>query len=132
MVNLDEEKDKLTTELSEQYSQNIVSMEEYERMVEYINKIETIKEVNIVAKIIQENKNKENNEWMLSDPKGGKKHLSLFSWRSSTVKPVNGSAGNYFSIMGANRIVIDELPKGKTVLHVNLLGSNSPPLGAVK
>jgi hypothetical protein len=119
MTAIDDEKDKLTTELSEQYAQNIVSMEEYERIVEYINKIETIKEINIAAKIIQENKNKENNELTVSEPKGGARHLSLFSWRSSMVKPVNGNAGNYFSIMGANRIIIDELPKGKTVLQVN-------------
>jgi hypothetical protein len=30
MINIDEEKDKLTQKLSEQYSQNILNMEEYE------------------------------------------------------------------------------------------------------
>jgi len=55
MINLDEEKDKLTQVLSEQYSQNIINMEEYERILEYINKIETGKEISIIQKIIQEN-----------------------------------------------------------------------------
>jgi hypothetical protein len=48
MINIDEEKDKLTQKLSEQYSQNIINMEEYERILEYINKIETGKEINII------------------------------------------------------------------------------------
>jgi hypothetical protein len=61
MFNIDEEKDTLAKKLSEQYSQNIISVEEYERILEYINKIETKKEINIIEKIIHEN-NIENNE----------------------------------------------------------------------
>jgi hypothetical protein len=51
MFNIDEEKDKLAKNLSEQYSHNIISMEEYERILEYINKIETKKEASIIEKI---------------------------------------------------------------------------------
>jgi hypothetical protein len=52
---------------------------------------------------------------------GKQKHLSVFSWRSSTVKPIHGNAGTYISVLGANRITISEhdLPKGKTVLTVH-------------
>jgi hypothetical protein len=48
MYNFNEEKENLVKMLSEQYSQNIINMEEYERMLEYINKIETKKEINII------------------------------------------------------------------------------------
>jgi hypothetical protein len=124
MLNLDEEKEKLTRGLSDQYAQNVISMEEYERLLEYINKIETKKEVSIIERIIQEsgvNNNEltaaRNSEVML--PKNPKSHLSLFSWRTSNVKPINGYGGSYASVFGTNRIIVDNLPKGRTVLHVN-------------
>jgi hypothetical protein len=119
MINMDEEKNQLTNELSEQYSQNIINMAEYERILEYINKIETVKEINIIEKIIQENTNKENNELMLLKNSRGEKHLALFAWRSSNVKPINGNGGKYLSLFGANRIIIEDLPQGRTVLNIN-------------
>jgi hypothetical protein len=100
MINIDEEKDKLTQKLSEQYSQNTINMEEYERILEYINKIETGKEISIIKKIIQEN-NINNNELTVTKnneiitPKNNEKHLSMFSWRTSNVMPVNGNGGKY-------------------------------------
>jgi hypothetical protein len=45
---MDGEKDKLAKTLSEQYSRNMIDMEEYERILEYINKIETGKEISIL------------------------------------------------------------------------------------
>jgi hypothetical protein len=124
MFNIDAEKDKLVKELSEQYSQNIISMEEYERILEYINKIETKKEVNIIEKIIQENNIEnngltliQNNKIMISKAK--EKHLSMFSWRTTNVKSINGNGGNFISLFGTYRIIIDNLPKGRTVINVN-------------
>jgi hypothetical protein len=124
MFNIDEERDKLAKALSEQYSRNIISIEEYERILEYINKIETEKEINIIGKIIRES-NIENNElitiqndeMMTSKTKG--KHLSVFSWRTTNVKSINGNAGKFISLFGANRIIVDNLPKGRTILNVN-------------
>ncbi|MDR1029990.1 MAG: hypothetical protein LBL76_03855 [Treponema sp.] len=116
MFNIDEEKDTLTKELSEQYSQNIISMEEYERILEYINKIETKKEASIIEKIIQEN-SIEKNEIMM--PKTKENYVSMFSWRTTNVKSINGSGGKFISLFGTNRIIVDNLPKGKTVLQVN-------------
>ncbi|MHB9294639.1 hypothetical protein PilKf_00363 [Pillotina sp. SPG140] len=124
MFNVDEEKDNLIKKLSEQYSQNIINMEEYERILEYINKIETKKEIHIIEKIIQEN-NVENNEISIIQnneimiPKTKEKHLSIFSWRTSNIKPIHGNGGEYISIFGTNQIIIDDLPKGRTVLNVN-------------
>jgi hypothetical protein len=116
---IDTEKDTLTKALSEQYAQNVVSIEEYERILEYINKVETLKEIHTIEKIIQENRS--SSEARFLENKGGQRHLSLFSWRNSNIKAVNGSAGSYFSVFGANRIVIraHDLPEGKTLLNVN-------------
>jgi len=124
MLNLDDERDKLIKKLSEQYSQNIINITEYERILEYINKIETQKEIIIIGKIIQENmveeqelSNTKINEIII--PKINERHLSMFSWRTSNVKSINGSIGNFISLFGANKIILDSLPKGKTILNVS-------------
>jgi hypothetical protein len=119
MPNIDEEKSRLTVTLSDQYAQNMINMEEYERILEYINKIDTIKEVHTIERIIQENNAENNNELMTLENSTAKKHLALFSWRSSNVKSLNGNGGKYLSLFGANRIVVDNLPVGKTALNVN-------------
>jgi hypothetical protein len=125
MFNLDEEKDKLAKELAEHYAQNIINMEEYERILEYINKLETKKEISIIENIIQANNVAPNNELTVTQnneviiPETKEKHLSFFSWRSSNVTPVNGNGGKYISVFGANRIIVDNLPRGRTVLNVN-------------
>jgi hypothetical protein len=124
MFNIDEEKNRLVKELVKQYSQNIISMEEYERILEYINKIETKKETNIIGKIIQEN-SAENNELTITQknevmiPKAKEKYLSMFSWRTTNVKPIDGNGGKFISLFGTNRIIVDNLPKGTTILNVN-------------
>ena len=126
MFNVDEEKENLIRKLSDQYSQNIINMEEYERILEYINKIETKKEINIVEKIIQENSINtneipavQNNEPMIPQHNTNEKHLSIFSWRTINIKPVNGNGGKYVSLFGTERIIADNLPKGKTVINVS-------------
>lgn len=116
MATIEEEKNRLTNALSEQYAQNSITIEEYERLLEYITKIETRKEASAAEKIIRE-QSVQNDEALLSQ--AGEKQLSLFSWRSSNVKPVGGNGGTYTSIFGANRIIVDNLPKGKTILKVN-------------
>jgi len=42
----------------------------------------------------------------------------MFSWRTSNVKPINGNGGKYISLFGANRIIADNLPEGRTVIDV--------------
>jgi hypothetical protein len=124
MFNINEEKDNLTKKLSEQYSQNIITMEEYERMLEYINKIETKNEVNIIERIIQESNNENNGLMTAKDdeiilPKTREKHLSVFSWETTNLKPINGNGGKFTSLFGATRIIVDNLPRGRTILNVN-------------
>jgi hypothetical protein len=121
MLYFNEEKEKLTQDLSVQYSKNIIDMEEYERILEYINKIETKKELIIIEKIIYEN-NISNNELTVNKimvPETKEKYLSMFSWRTSNLKSLNGNGGKYISLFGSNRIIVDNLPNGRTVLNVN-------------
>ena len=117
MVN-SEEKERLTVKLSEQYSKNIIDIEEYERIIEYVNKIETTAEVNIIEKVIDENNLKNSGELAILR-NNNEKHLAIFSWRSTNLKSHNGSGGKYLSLFGTNRIIIDDLPKGKTVINVD-------------
>ena len=118
MINLDEEKEKLFDKLSEQYSKNIINIEEYERIVEYVNKLETNSELIIIEKIIDEN-NQKNNDVTIPHNKNYEKHLAVFSWKSTNLKSYNGNGGKYLSLFGTNRIIIDNLPKGKTVINVD-------------
>ncbi|MCL2765636.1 MAG: hypothetical protein FWD40_10215 [Treponema sp.] len=119
---LEGKKENLSKILSEQYSQNIINIEEYERILEYINKIETNKELYIIEKIIYENNINKNlsvneaNKIIIHETK--EKHLSIFSWRTNNLKSINGNGGKYLSIFGANRILVNDLPRGRTVLNV--------------
>jgi len=125
MFNIEEEKDKLTKSLSEQFSRNVITIEEYERLLDYINKIETTREIYVLEKIIQENDFANKNELAaiqhntMMIPASKATHLSMFSWRTSDLQSVNGNGGSYTSFFGANRIMVDSLPPGRTVLHVN-------------
>jgi hypothetical protein len=124
VIKIDEEKERLVKILSEQYSQDIIGMEEYERILEYINKIETKKEIIIIEKIVQENNTANNELKTVRDdniiiPKTTESHLSVFSWRTTNVKSIKGNGGKYISLFGANRIIVDNLPKGRTIIKVN-------------
>ncbi|GHV05906.1 hypothetical protein FACS189485_13580 [Spirochaetia bacterium] len=116
---INEEKEELTNKLSLQYSRNVIDIEEYERIVEYINKVETSKEIGIIKKVIQENDLKNNDALILPQNDNAEKHLALFSWRSSNVVSLNGNGGSYLSLFGTNKIIIDNLPKGRTIIHVD-------------
>ncbi|MDR0388271.1 MAG: hypothetical protein LBH57_09580 [Treponema sp.] len=124
MYNFDNKKENLVKMLSEKYAQNIITMEEYERILEYINKIETEKEISIIEKIILEtvvtagkSAAVKRNEVTQHETK--EKHLSMFSWRTTTLNPINGNGGKFTCCFGANRIILENLPKGKTLLNVN-------------
>jgi hypothetical protein len=51
---LEEHKDQIVKALSVQFSQNALSVEEYERLLEYINRVESERELAIVEKVIEE------------------------------------------------------------------------------
>ena len=116
-INIDEEKDKLMRILSEEYSKNVMTIEEYEHILEYINKIETEKELIVIKKIIQEHsEGKDNLEILSYDSR-----KNIFSHKSSYVKSINGSGGKYTNVFGSDRIIVENLPKGKTLLHIECI-----------
>ncbi|MFP3040766.1 hypothetical protein LQZ19_02985 [Treponema primitia] len=47
------------------------------------------------------------------------KHVSLFAWRTSDVTSLNGNGGKYSSLFGVNQIIVENIPKGRTVINVN-------------
>jgi len=128
LINFDEEKSRLTEKSSDLYSAGIINIEEYERLIEYINKIETKKEIAIIDGFVQGyNSSNVNHAPVREDASGNrgipaknknanKEHIAVFSWRTSNLEPVNGRGGKFVSIFGANRIIVDNLPPGKTVL----------------
>jgi len=112
MIDVFEEKEKLTRELSDQYSRSIISLEEYEKMIDSVNKIESVNELRAVQRMTR-------NDSELSLPgENSQKHVTVFSWRSVTLDPVNGDAGKYTCVFGTNQIKVNDLPEGKTFLHV--------------
>jgi len=113
MIDMFEEKEKLTHELSDQYSRSIISLEEYEKMIDSVNKIESVRELRDVQRMALSNSE-------LSLPKDpGQKHVTVFSLRSVTLDPVNGNAGKYTCVFGTNQIKVNDLPQGKTFLRVD-------------
>ena len=114
MYGIISEKEKLTNTLSDQYSRNIISLDEYEKMIDLVNKADTERDIMAVEKMVYAY-----SDMMIPEKKSkGREHVTIFSWRSNTIKPVNGNAGAYVCIFGTNQIKIDDLPKGKTVLNV--------------
>jgi hypothetical protein len=119
MSHIDEVRDTLAQKLSEQYAQNILDLEEYERILQYLQSIETKKEIAIIESIIQRNGliGDQNDE--ILPPLTKEKHCSVFSWNTSHLKPVRGNGGNYTSCFGTTRIIVDHLPPGRTIVHIN-------------
>jgi hypothetical protein len=121
---LEEEKTALTEKLSEQYSHNVIDMGEYERLLEYVNKIETVKELNLLKKIIDDNsevvmENSPEEKIEIPQHSGGWKSLALFSNRTSEITPRKGYGGSFESIFGMNRVIADNLPAGRTLINVS-------------
>ncbi|MDR2150695.1 MAG: hypothetical protein LBO67_07800 [Spirochaetaceae bacterium] len=52
---IEQEKEKLINILSTQYSHNLIAIDEYERLLDFVNKTETNKEIEYIRKIIDTN-----------------------------------------------------------------------------
>jgi len=50
MINVTEEKERLTQELTEQYSKSVISLNDYESMIEQVTKIDSVKDLQDVQK----------------------------------------------------------------------------------
>ena len=122
---LEQEKDRLTEKSSELYSTSIITVDEYERLIEYINKVETKKEISVIDNIIRgcagsaheapEPVYRETSVFKRHDKY---EHTAVFSSQTSYLEPINGKGGKFISIFGTNKIIVDNLPPGRTVVKI--------------
>ncbi|MDR0382794.1 MAG: cell wall-active antibiotics response protein [Spirochaetaceae bacterium] len=106
----DKIKDKITEELSRQYSLNKISLEEYERLIEYAHKIETEKELIIIRKIINENDLTtayKNDGKEITDNAHIKHDYTILSSRKMSGSALNEINGKIITILGDTHIIID-------------------------
>jgi len=132
---VEERKQKAIVELSESYAKNRLPLEEYERLVEYINKIESERELVVVEKIVAEYKTEEKQEMperqmddyeedsYVDERSGFDGGATILSSRSVSGPLKSGS--QFFNLLGSTRIRIrkSDLAKRRTSLNiVNILG----------
>ena len=124
LIELDERKNKITEKLASQYAVNLISIEEYERLVEYSQKIETESELRILEKIVNERNVTETSREKKPLPQEiDKEYTNILSSRSISGPMVSGTITN---ILGDTKITLteDDLIKDETTLHVSsILGS---------
>jgi hypothetical protein len=144
---VEERKGKAVETLSASYAKNKLPLEEYERLVEYINKIESERELIIIEKIVAEyNGSKtpsENSAYTDDEPASYddddddipdysrpynnlNTNLAFFSARTVSGPLKNGS--QYLSIFGSQQIKIRkaDIRQGRTFLDVvSLFGDNT-------
>ena len=132
---IEERKNQAIESLSAQFSQNVLPLEEYERLVEYINRVESERELAIVDKIVNETALYAGNPATMSAPVSTtpvtaddgkpKLDLALFSNREISGDTLNRRR-SFMALFGNTIITIrdGELPVGRTVLHVNAVFGN--------
>jgi hypothetical protein len=131
MNNIDEEKAILSDTLAEKYAQSKISMEEYERLVEYLTKIETGRELAIARKIIEEDSLLGAGERTVtrseSSISNAINHYTILSSRKIPGSVIGQNNGLFVTILGDNQITIDEgdLVKNETVLNVATILGNT-------
>ncbi|MCL1960140.1 MAG: hypothetical protein FWF68_11140 [Spirochaetes bacterium] len=124
MADIEYEKNRLTEKLSDQYSRNVITLDEYERLLDYTSKIETTKEISIANKMLQFYRPAEPPEPDTSSgvfdlfKKQTENYDTIFSNRTINVSPKNGIGGKFSVVFGTNKIIVDNLPPGKTVINI--------------
>jgi predicted membrane protein len=121
--NIEEEKNILTEELSTQYSQNNISLGEYERLIEYVNKVETNKELSIIRKIVEENCPIDDNDKDFITEENNNYHYTILSYQKIYGPRINESGGNIITILGNSKIIIteDDFLGKEIYLNINML-----------
>ena len=133
---IEERKEKAIENLSTSYAKDRLPLEEYERLVEYINKIESERELIVVEKIVAEYGGKETPGRAFDDDEDtpdyhsdyyqnpiASNNLTLLSTRTFSGPVKTGS--QFVSILGSAQIKVrkSDLSKKRTVLDVvSLLG----------
>jgi len=120
MADIEYEKNRLTEKLSDRYSRNVITLDEYERLLDYINKIETTKEISIADNMLQVYRPAETPEPVagIFDFFRGQRYDTVFSNRTINVESRNGKGGKFSVVFGTNKIIVDNLPPGKTVINI--------------
>jgi len=126
---IEERKEKAIENLSTSYAKNRLPLEEYERLVEYINKIESERELMVVEKIVAEYDGNEAQTKPVYDD-DGEKYYSNFQHSSSnsnltilSSRILSGplkSGSSFVSILGSCHIKVrkSDLGKKQTFLDV--------------
>jgi len=117
MINITEEKEKLTQALTEQYSKSVISLDDYESMIERVTKADSLQELRIVQKQLGENCELTPYE----DNDNAREQKTVFSWRNVTAKSINGNAGNFSNVFGTTQIRINDLPAGNTTIKLKVV-----------
>jgi len=115
---IEDKKSKIIDRLSSEYSHNNISLEEYERLIEYCHKIETDKELVILEKIIEGNNSvPKNSEQIKSYDNDAGNYSTILSSRKITGSLMSG---NFVNILGETKIYLNEedLIENETVLNV--------------
>jgi hypothetical protein len=144
---VEERKEKAIENLSNSYAKNKLPLEEYERLVEYINKIESERELVVVEKIVAEydagkmsgkkagtnvayDDDEDDEEDYTSKYNAGRtfanSNVSILSSRSFQGPIKSGT--EFFSLLGSAQIRVrkEDLSKRRTVLNVvSILGDCS-------
>ena len=134
---VEERKEKAIENLSNSYAKNRLPLEEYERLVEYINKIESERELAVVEKIVAEydgnnaakpavdadDDEDEPDHYHHNPP--SRNNMTLLS--SRTISGPLKSGAQFVSILGSMEIKVrkEDLSKQRTELKmVSILGEN--------
>ena len=131
---IEERKGKAIESLSDSFAKNRLPLEEYERLVDYINKIESERELVLVEKLVAEHGGSETPAYDEDDDEDEPENFRV-SRSSSNVAILSSrnfagplkSGTEIVSILGSGHIKIRraDLSKKKTVLNVvSILGEN--------
>jgi len=127
---IEERKEKIVENLSDNYAKNRLPLEEYERLVEYINKIESERELMVVEKIVAEYGGNETPgkpvydddepSYYSSHLQGSNADSNLTILSSRTLSGPLKSGSSFVSILGSCHVKVrkSDLGKKQTVLDV--------------
>ena len=129
------EKDRLTQTLSDQYSKNIININEYEKMLDLVNKVETVRDVMVIEKMSKAYSDMVIPEQRESAPAyahsaklmpktKNTEYTSIFSNREVVINPESGKAGTFTSVFGNMDVKVAGLSEGRTKLLVEAVFGN--------
>jgi hypothetical protein len=126
----EERKNRVIEALSAQFSHDILPLAEYERLLEYINKAESSRELSIIERIVDENLRyggREPCRETAAAEGGGSTRFSfaLLASRETPGDCLRSGQSAFVSILGTNAIDVREgdLPPGRTEVDaVSILG----------